>query len=101
MGTAVPRGARSFYPPLPNRALLRLIERLTPSILRVGWGIVALEVVAEDLGRLRALQDERAIFCPNHPSLAEPPVVFCALRRAGVSACFLTAWDTMALHGRA
>jgi hypothetical protein len=72
---------------------------IAPPILRTVWRVDAVEIEAADLERLRSLRGERAIFTANHPSLAEPPVLFEALTRAGVSAYFLTARETMDRYG--
>src|SRR5262245_64082335 len=93
-------GTQSFYPPRPSRMLLRVAAGLAPWILRGRFQVHSVEVSAADLERLRPLRGERAIITPNHPSLAEPPVVWWALRRAGVSACFLASWESFACFGR-
>jgi 1-acyl-sn-glycerol-3-phosphate acyltransferase len=89
-----------FYPPRPNYAFIRLMQLLAPIILRIGWDLENVDISRNDLQRLRRLRDQSAIVIANHPSLAEPGVIFHSLGMAGVFAHSLSAWDTMALYGR-
>jgi hypothetical protein len=68
-------------------------------VLRWLFGIEAVELADADRTRLAALQGQRALITPNHPSLAEPVVVFQALAQAGFSALFLTGWEAMTSYG--
>ena len=64
------------------------------------WDICAVEVPEEDLERLRALRGVPAIVAANHPSLAEPVVLFEVLRRGGQLPFMTTAHDPMTRYGR-
>jgi 1-acyl-sn-glycerol-3-phosphate acyltransferase len=94
------RRIRLFYPPLPSPLFIRLLRPLAPSILRRVWQIEAVDMEEADRERLRALRENPAIIAANHPSLAEPAVLFEAVSRAGASACFLTAWEVFTERGR-
>jgi 1-acyl-sn-glycerol-3-phosphate acyltransferase len=96
----MPKPLAPFFPPRPSAPTLWLLERIAPVILRRIWQIERIEIAAEDRERLRALRGTRALFAANHPSLAEPLVLFQVLRREGVSFFGLTAWDTMVRYGR-
>jgi 1-acyl-sn-glycerol-3-phosphate acyltransferase len=89
-----------FYPPRPSVPIQWVVDRVAPLLLRGIWEIQGIEIGAEDRGRLRALRDTRALIAANHPSLAEPLVLYRLLRREEVSFFGLTAWDTMARFGR-
>lgn len=89
-----------FYPPQPSPAFLTLMDGLLPLVLRVTWSIRSIDLPREDRARLEQLQDTRALFTANHPSLAEPGVLYRILRQSRISSSFLTAWDTMTGAGR-
>lgn len=95
-----PEVAEAFLPPLSARLFQQIGRLLSPLILRLGWGMESVEIPEDALGRLRRLAGSRAIFVANHPTLAEPVVVFHALGRAGVGVFMLTARDTMVRYGR-
>lgn len=97
MGT---RDAKPFYPPLRDPKVLGVAAALAPWIMRAAWGIRGIEIGDDDLERLRRLRDTRGLIVANHPSLAEPPIVFQALRRAEVSAYFMASWENFAYYGR-
>src|SRR5258708_11531530 len=89
-----------FYPPKPSPLLIRVMQCIAPIVLRIGWNLEKVEVSPQDLQRLYSIHDQSAIVIANHPSLAEPGVLFHSLGMAGVSANMLSAWDSMALYGQ-
>src|SRR5436309_1610750 len=88
-----------FYPSRRSQFLVNLLMALSRPIMRAIWGLVGVEISDEDLERLRRLRHTGAIVISNHPSLAEPAVIFVLLGRVRVGYHALVAWDTMALHG--
>ncbi len=92
--------AKPFYPPRRNRLLVRIAQWMLPWALRRYAGIMTVEIEASDLAVLRSLANERALFVANHPTLADPAIIFHVLGRAGVTAFTLSAWDTISQHGR-
>ncbi len=65
-----------FRPPKPWPWLIRFCERLLPDILKRGYGIVRIEYDPAELARLEAIRNERVLLTPNHPTHAEPAVLF-------------------------
>lgn len=64
-----------FMPPRQNPALVSVMQRLAPGILR-SRGIMTVECREEELERLRQLAPERLALFPNHPTALDPAVVF-------------------------
>jgi hypothetical protein len=91
--------ASGFIPPRPSPALQAFADAAAPFVLRL-WEIEEVEVGEADRERLRAFRSVPALFVANHPSLAEPAVLYRALRREGVTFHLLTAWDTMLKFGQ-
>jgi 1-acyl-sn-glycerol-3-phosphate acyltransferase len=89
----------AFLPPRRSQAALWLLDRFGALILRQVWQIEGVDVAPADLERLRSHREARALMIANHPSLAEPMVLYRAFRRAGVPYYVMTAWDTMARLG--
>src|SRR4051812_19260170 len=71
-----------------------------PLFLRLVFRIRAVEVGPEDRARVRALRGAAALVVGNHPSLAEPAVLWRLVREEAISCYQLTAWDTLTAGGR-
>lgn len=84
----------TFYAPRPSARFIALAARLAPWLLRRLFRVCAVDVDNADLARLGAVRDQRALLIANHPSEAEPLVLFHALNLAGVSAYCMAA-DTV------
>lgn len=67
---------KGFRPPKPNWLLLSLGRIVTRPALRWIYGIVRIEYTAEDLRGFGALGTDRILLAPNHPTNAEPVVMF-------------------------
>ncbi|NJM57528.1 MAG: 1-acyl-sn-glycerol-3-phosphate acyltransferase, partial [Synechococcales cyanobacterium RU_4_20] len=63
-----------FYPPRPNFWFLRFVQLLSGTIAR-SYKMV-LEIDPEDLARVKALNDDRVVLFPNHPTFREPVLVY-------------------------
>lgn len=72
-----------FREPKPYPWLIRLGERFLPDILKRGYGIVAIRYREEELARFHEIRDERVLLTPNHPTHAEPAVMFDFARSTG------------------
>jgi hypothetical protein len=80
-----------FRPPLPRPWVIRLAYLLVPLAGRLWRRLVAVAVPEEDLARLRALRDQRFLLCANHPTLADPMVIWELSRRLGVPFYYMAA----------
>lgn len=89
----------AFYAPRPNRALIRATAAISGGVLRAVWDIRKVEISSADLQRLAELRDSHVLFVANHPTMAEPAVLFQVFARARLSFYLLTAWDTMTAKG--
>jgi 1-acyl-sn-glycerol-3-phosphate acyltransferase len=67
---------RNFIAPKPTPLAIAIGRALMSPILRMRYGVLGVEIADEDLARLRRIRSERALIAPNHPSNAEPAVLF-------------------------
>src|SRR5262249_45572228 len=65
-----------FIPPDFNLAAAWAADLAFPSMLKNLMNIDEIVVRPEDRSFLRALRSERLIVCSNHPTQAEPPVMW-------------------------
>jgi len=72
-----------FRPPRPSRFVENLCGRFLPKILSKGYGITAVEYHSQELERLQELLGQRVLFTPNHPTHAEPVILFHLSRTIG------------------
>ena len=61
-----------FRPPRRHSPTLRLFQTLLPVLLRRVCGVVAVDIPAGDIGRLRALAGERLLLAPEPPDQRRP-----------------------------
>lgn len=67
---------RHFIPPVENRFLPWLASKLYFPLLAAMQNIREVVIKPEDIERLKTFRKERLLFFTNHPSTAEPPLVF-------------------------
>lgn len=67
---------RHFIPPVENRFLPWLASKLYFPLLAAMQNIREVVIRPEDIEKLRSFRKERLLFFTNHPSTAEPPLVF-------------------------
>jgi hypothetical protein len=67
---------RYFIPPIDNRFLPWLAAKLFFPLLRALQNIREIRIRDEDITQLRKFKSERLLFFTNHPTTAEPPLVF-------------------------
>lgn len=79
-----------FCDPRPNRAVIALCRKLLPTILRRGYGIVDIEYRPDELKQLRQKLGERILLAPNHPTHAEPAILYDLSRELGVDFAYLS-----------
>ncbi len=86
-----PRKRRlDFRPPKPSAPILWLAEALLPRLLRRGYGIVSVRYDELELARLKAMISERILLTPNHPTHAEPAVMFHLAKTLGTRFRYLS-----------
>lgn len=70
-------GSFSFRPPLNSPALIGFAQHVfLPLFFRRHMKVEAVDVDPEALDRLRALQGQRAVLCPNHPTWQDAAIMF-------------------------
>ncbi|MBX3722080.1 MAG: 1-acyl-sn-glycerol-3-phosphate acyltransferase [Turneriella sp.] len=67
---------RYFLPPVDNRFLPWLASKLYFPLLKALQNIRGVVIRDEDIAQLREFKNERLLFFTNHPTTAEPPLVF-------------------------
>lgn len=65
-----------FRGPRPSRLVIDLCSKFLPQILDRGYDIVSVNYRAGEVERLKELLDHRVLITPNHPTHAEPVVMF-------------------------
>jgi 1-acyl-sn-glycerol-3-phosphate acyltransferase len=80
-----------FKPPLPNPWLQQLFYALLPTMFRKLFGGLSLDISQESLNKLRAIQGERCLILPNHPSEWDPCVIFEVARQLKENFFFVAA----------
>lgn len=78
-----PRRRLAFRPPKRSAFWLGLGNAALPTVLKRGYGIVSVEYDVQELDRFRSLTSERLLITPNHPTHAEPAVMFHLAKTAG------------------
>lgn len=79
-----------FRAPRPSRTVLGLCTRLLPRILLKGYDIVSVGYRDGELQRFRELLEHRVLITPNHPTHAEPALLFHLSRQVGVDFLYLS-----------
>lgn len=67
---------RQFIPPVDNRFVPWLASKLYFPLLAAMQNIREVILRDEDVAQLKKFRNERLLFFTNHPSTAEPPIVF-------------------------
>ena len=71
-----------FYPPKLNSVFTRLVQSISSLIGYYAYQ-VELVVKAEDLIKIKAIEDQRIVYLPNHPTLDDGIVLFMLSARLG------------------
>lgn len=80
-----------FIPPKRNLATVRRWNKTLPSFMRKFCGIESIEIPADDLARLKALNGRRMLITPNHPTTDDPIMMFGLARAADMPNYYLAA----------
>lgn len=70
-----------FKRPQPNAAVIRIVRAAIPLVNRLHLKGLRLDVDAESLARLQAIQGHSAVLAPNHPAHEDPVVMFLLSKR--------------------
>ncbi|MGK7951938.1 MAG: 1-acyl-sn-glycerol-3-phosphate acyltransferase [Xenococcaceae cyanobacterium] len=71
-----------FYPPKLNPVFTRLVQSISYVSAYYAYK-VELEVAAEDIAKIKAIEDNRIVYLPNHPTLDDGVVLFMLSARLG------------------
>jgi 1-acyl-sn-glycerol-3-phosphate acyltransferase len=87
----------AFIPPRPSPFLIGLTRRLLPACLR-SQDVGEVDYRPEDLQRLRDLGPARVAIFPNHPTGADPAILYDLGKRVGQPFYFLAARETFDIY---
>ena len=71
-----------FYPPKLNPVFTRLVQSISPLFAYYAYQ-VELVVAAEDIAKIKTIEDHRIVYLPNHPTLDDGIVLFMLSTRLG------------------
>ncbi|MDJ0635723.1 MAG: 1-acyl-sn-glycerol-3-phosphate acyltransferase [Xenococcaceae cyanobacterium MO_188.B29] len=71
-----------FYPPKLNPVFTRLVQSISPLVAYYAYQ-VELVVAAEDIAKIKTIEDHRIVYLPNHPTLDDGIVLFMLSARLG------------------
>ena len=80
-----------FKPPLPNAFIQKVFQLILPFICDKNLGGLSIHLSHTSLKRLQAIQGQRCLLLPNHPSEWDPCVVFDIGRRLKENFYFVAA----------
>ncbi len=81
-----------FYPATPIPWFRRFVQLLSSNISRWGYKM-DLEIAPEDLARLKALNGQRVVLCPNHPTFREPILMYVLSQKIGKPFYYMAAYE--------
>lgn len=84
-----------FVPPRHHAGLFWFARTFVPRLGRLFGNVHGVTVAPEDLERLRALREHRAILSPNHPTETDPIVMFWLSGLVGERFNFLSTRETL------
>jgi 1-acyl-sn-glycerol-3-phosphate acyltransferase len=87
-----------FIPPKMHPLVVRLAHLLLPWRLCFTDKVLHVEIDAESLARLRALEGQRAVLCPNHSYRADADIIMELSRRMGRPWFILSALENFLPH---
>lgn len=95
VSSSSPRIAETnFRPPRLSLPVLRLFQKVLPTLLRRFCDVVAVDIPDVDLMRLKNLTGERLLLTPNHPTNDDPALLFALGKAAGMPFYFLACRET-------
>jgi 1-acyl-sn-glycerol-3-phosphate acyltransferase len=82
-----------FLPPKLNPVFTRIVQSLTPALSYWGYRL-QLKVAAEDIEKIKAIERERIVYLPNHPTLDDGIPVFLLSARLGQLFHYIIAYES-------
>ena len=83
-----------FKPPKENRVVIGTVKLMLPLLMRLSQRVQHVEIDRESLDRLKSTDGFPTILVPNHPSRADPHVMFVVSNRCGKGFRFMCARET-------
>ena len=83
-----------FKPPEPSTAVIRIVRAVMPVVNRLHYKGLTLDVDAESIARLQAVQGHSTVLAPNHPASVDPVVMFLLSKRAAQPFYYMAARET-------
>jgi 1-acyl-sn-glycerol-3-phosphate acyltransferase len=82
-----------FLPPKLNPVFTRIVQSFTPALGYWGYRL-ELKVLDEDLEKIKAIERERIVYLPNHPTLDDGVAVFLLSARLGQLFHYIIAYES-------
>ena len=83
-----------FKPPKENAIVIGTVKLILPLLLRLTQKVSHLDIDATSLDRLKSTDGFSTILVPNHPTHADPYVMFAVSKRCGERFRYMTARET-------
>lgn len=83
-----------FKPPKENRLVIGSVKSLLPLLMRLTTKVSHVDIDSESLDRLKSTDGYPTILVPNHPSRADPHVLFALSTRYGERFRYMCARET-------
>ena len=83
-----------FKPPKPNTTVIQIAKTLVPLINRLCLKGLTLDVDAESIDRLKAIDGHPTVLAPNHAARADPAIVFLLSKRLSQQYYYMCARET-------
>ena len=83
-----------FKPPKENAIVIGTVKLMLPLLMRLSQKVSHLDIDATSLDRLKSTDGFSTILVPNHPTHADPHVMFAVSKRCGERFRYMTARET-------
>ena len=83
-----------FKPPKENRVVIGTVKLMLPLLMRLSRKVAHVDIDPESLNRLKSIDGFSTILVPNHPTYADPHVMFAVSQRCGERFRYLAARET-------
>ncbi len=83
-----------FKPPKENRIVIGTVKLMLPLLMRLSRKVAHVDIDRESLNRLKSIEGVPTILVPNHPTYADPHVMFAVSQRCGERFRYMAARET-------
>ena len=73
-----------FKPPKENRVFIGTVKLMLPLLMRISQRVQHVDIDRVSLDRLKSTDEFPTILVPNHPSRADPHVMFAVSNRTNI-----------------